>query len=161
MYREILTKAVIAKGETTISEKEEINTTHNISKVLGCWIINHEYELSSQDNKVFINGHCDSFLWYGLNNNTDSDLIKKTFNYQKEIPYSFTLESFPLTNQNEIKSQIINEPYCVSMTFNNQNINIEYKIKVAIEIIGETKIKIKVDDVIIDDKIDTNYMKDS
>ena len=159
MYREILTKAVIAKGETTINNHEEINTNSNISKVLGCWIINHKYELSTQNNKVFIDGCFDAYLWYGLNDNTDSDLIKKTFNYHQEIPYSFTLESFPLTNQNDIKSQIVNEPSCVSMTFNSQNINIEYKVKVVVEIIGETKIKIKVDDVIIDDNINTNYMK--
>ena len=46
------------------------------------------------------------------------------------------------------------------MTFLNDEISIEYSLKVAIDIIGETKIKIKVDDVIIEDSIDTNYMKD-
>ena len=46
------------------------------------------------------------------------------------------------------------------MSYDNSSISIEYISKVCIDIIGETKIKIKVDDIIVEDKINTNYMKD-
>ena len=46
------------------------------------------------------------------------------------------------------------------MSFDNNTINIEYISKVCIDIIGETNIKIKVDDIIVEEKINTNYMKD-
>ena len=160
MYREILTKAIIAKGETTINESETVLTNDEISKVLGCWIINHKYDVTSINNKVIVKGQFDAFLWYGKDNNTNSELIKKTFDYQSEIPYSFTLESYPLDDKCEIKCIIKNDPSCVSMTYKNNQIDIEYKIHIAIDIIGETKIKIKVDDIIIEDTINTDYMKD-
>lgn len=160
MYREILTKAIIAKGDNQIFNQETIKTNKDVSKVLGCWIINHKYEINCTNNIVKIIGQFDAFLWYGFNNNTDSDLIKKTFTYQSDIPYNFTIESYPIDDKCEIKSYIINEPSCKSMTFSNDDISIEYVLKVAIDIIGETKIKIKVDDVIIEDNIDINYMKD-
>ena len=160
MYREILTKAIIAKGEKTIKNKETILTEDNVSKVLGCWIINHKYEITTSNDIVYISGKFDAFLWYGKNNNTDSNLIKKTFTYKDEIPYSFTIESYPLDEKCEIKSKIETEPPCISMSFDNNTINIEYISKVCIDIIGETNIKIKVDDIIVEEKINTNYMKD-
>ena len=104
MYREILTKAIIAKGDNQIFNKETIKTNKEVSKVLGCWIINHKYEINSLNNIVKIKGQFDAFLWYGVNNNTDSDLLKQTFNYQSDIPYNFTLESYPLDDKCEIKN---------------------------------------------------------
>lgn len=160
MYREILTKAIVAKGEKTIKNKETILTEDNVSKVLGCWIINHKYEITTSNDIVYISGEFDAFLWYGKNNNTDSNLIKKTFTYKDEIPYSFTIESYPLDEKCEIKSKIETEPSCISMSFDNNTINIEYISKVCIDIVGETNIKIKVDDIIVEEKINTNYMKD-
>ena len=45
MYREILTKAIIAKGEKKINNKNSITIDQLISKVLGCWVINHSYNI--------------------------------------------------------------------------------------------------------------------
>ena len=45
MYREILTKAIIAKGKKNIKESLKCDVNNNVSKVLGCWIINHNNEV--------------------------------------------------------------------------------------------------------------------
>lgn len=39
--REIVTKAVVAKGKKVMHIAHEINTTANPYSILGCWIINH------------------------------------------------------------------------------------------------------------------------
>ena len=42
MYREIITKAIIAKGEKNIIDSHKIDFDYHISKALGCYIINHK-----------------------------------------------------------------------------------------------------------------------
>lgn len=160
MYREILTKAIIAKGEKTIQEKKAIDVHENVSKVLGCWIINHHHEVSLKDQSVYIEGHYDVYLWYGFNQDSDCGLHKETFCFSYEIPYTFTQETSKLSSLNQIKEYVIKNPSCTSMTFDHSLINIEIEVKYFIDIIGETKLKIKVDDVIIDQMINTDYMKE-
>ena len=40
--REIVTKAVIAKGRKIFRLKQVIPLENDIDKILGCWILNHE-----------------------------------------------------------------------------------------------------------------------
>lgn len=159
MYREILTKAIIAKGEKLIHESRTIDTNEAVSKVLGCWIINHSYVVKKDGQKVFIEGTYDAYFWYGYNNDTNCGLHNEKFNFEYEIPYTFTQEKIELTDSNEIKATTNKNPTCVAMNFDNSKINIEVDFKYSIDIIGETKLKIKVDDVVIDQMINTDYVK--
>ena len=42
-YREILAKAVVGRGNKKYTTKHVISVDKQISKTLGCWIINHQY----------------------------------------------------------------------------------------------------------------------
>ena len=128
--------------------------------MLGCWIINHEYKITHDDNIISICGSFDAFLWYGCDNNTNCKLAKQRYSYNETIPYSFTIESYPLNDKSEIHDNIITQPSCTSMKFANKTIYIDIESKVSVDIVGETKLKIKVDDVIVDQIINTNYVKD-
>lgn len=159
MYREILTKAIIAKGEKEIKEIKTIDTKNNVSKVLGCWIINHIHNIKRSNQKIFIVGCYDAYFWYGYNDNSACGLFYQKFDFEDEIPYMFSQESSELNEQNEIKDYVLKQPACTSMKFDNTNITIEIERKYSIDIIGETKLRIKVDDVIIDEMINTDYVK--
>ena len=161
MYREILTKAIIAKGKRKIIDTLKINTNNNISKVLGCWIINHKYEVYLNDQKTFIKGFYEAFLWYGHDNNSKCDLLKHTFEFNDEIPYNFTLEKSNLSNKNELLVYELLNPSASSMKYDNQELIVDVEREYEVDIIGETKIKIKVDEVIIDEIINTNYVNDN
>ena len=160
MYREILTKAIIAKGEKKIKNKNSITIDHLISKVLGCWVINHSYNIIKEKQKVFVEGKYEAYFWYGYNDDTACGLCNKTFSYKEEIPFTFTQEKITFDDNIEIKEYIDKLPTCISMTYNEKTMDIEVEINYSIDIIGETKLKIKVDDVIIDQMINTNYMND-
>ena len=160
MYREILTKAIIAKGEKTIKNKETILTEDSVSKVLGCWIINHKYNISLENQKIFVEGTYDVFYWYGFDDDTNCGLSSQTYSFKDEIPYSYTLEKIRLSDKCEIKDSESFNPSCSAMNYDNSIITINVIRKYALDIIGETKIKVKVDDVIIEDNIDTNYFKE-
>lgn len=159
MYREILTKAIIAKGEKEVKENKIITTDHKISKVLGCWIINHKHNVKRIQQKIIIEGSFEAYLWYGYNDNTACTLYCQTFNFEDEIPYMFSQEKIELNEQNDIKEYVLKQPTCVSMKFEGNNIMVDIEKKYSIDIIGETKLKIKIDDVIIDELINTDYVK--
>ena len=160
MYREILTKAIIAKANNTIEEKVSCETNKNISKILGCWIINHKYNISLENQKIFVEGTYDVFYWYGFDDDTNCGLSSQTYSFKDEIPYSYTLEKIRLSDKCEIKDSESFTPSCSAMNYDNSIITINVIRKYALDIIGETKIKVKVDDVIIEDNIDTNYFKE-
>ena len=42
------TKAIIAKGEKEITNQNDITIANKISRVLGCWIINHRFKGSNR-----------------------------------------------------------------------------------------------------------------
>ena len=160
MFREILTKAIVAKGEKTVVENVSIDTEKNISKILGCWIINHNYNITLDKQKIFVSGTYDVFYWFGYDDNTNCGLASKTYDFIDEIPYSYTLEKIVLNDTCQIKDSEKYPVNCCMMSYDNTIISIEVERKYLLDIIGETKIKVKVDDVIIDETIDTQYVKD-
>lgn len=161
MYREILTKAIIAKGEKEITDNIIMDVQENISKVLGCWIINHKNTINYKDNKIYITGSYQCHIWYGYDFDTSSALKVLNYEFNDEIPYNFTLESHELSEKNDFKSYVESSPSCTDMSFKDKNINLTIIRKYLIDIIGETKLKIKVDDVIIDSLLNTNYVKNN
>ena len=160
MFREILTKAIIANGTKTLTANISIDTNKNISKILGCWIINHNYSISLNNQRIYVSGTYDVYYWFGYDNNTNCGLVSKTYEFNDEIPYSFTLEKIELTDACQIKDCEKFTPNCFSMKYEGSVINIDVERKYSLDIIGETKIKVRVDDVIIDQNIDTQYVKD-
>lgn len=160
MYREILTKAIIAKGYKAIIDNHTFETHNNISKVLGCWIINHHHEVYILNQKVYIKGCYEANLWYGYDDNSKSTLLNKTFEFNDEIPYNFALEKSVLSEKNELIDYVDLEPSCSKMSFDSDKLLINIERSYKVDIIGETKIKIKIDDVIIDEMINTNYVNE-
>lgn len=159
MYREILTKAIIAKGQKTIIEEKTINTNQKISKVLGCWIINHKFDLIRKNQQIYVKGTYDVYFWFGYDNDSKCGLVNETYSFEDEIPYSYTLEKILLSDNSLIKSLENITPKCGKMEYDDSSIIIEVHRTYNIDIIGETKIKIKVDDILIDQQIDTQYVK--
>lgn len=161
MYREILTKAIIAKGEKTIQEERVVDVNAIVSKALGCWIINHVHSIKRENQKIFIEGSYDAYFWYGYNQDTACGLYNEKFTYSYEVPYTYTQETVELNQLSEIKETVVKKPTCISMNFDHSTMTIQVEFKFSIDIIGETKLKIKVDDVIIDQMINTDYVKDN
>ena len=136
MYREILTIAIIAKGEKQVLDNNSINVEKSISKVLGCWIINHNINVQIENQDIYICGSYDAYLWFGFNKNTDSDLIKTTITFKDLIPYTFSFTDEKLKDNNDVKEYIIIEPNCKSMTFKDDLINFEVERKISINELG-------------------------
>ena len=93
MYREIVTKAVIGKGKISNNSEAIIIPNNKVSKVLGCWIINHYFVNSYENGRVMAKGKYDLHVWYGFNDDADTCVHKQTIEYIEEyllkiLPYS-------------------------------------------------------------------------
>lgn len=160
LYREILTKAIIANGSKEINDSKEILVQDSISKVLGCYVLNHIHNVVVKNQDIYINGSYQVYYWYSFDNNTKCAICDNIYDFCDLIPYEFTVEKIEIDDKTEIKHYVSIPPSCTEMKFEGNKISINIKRKYEIDIIGETKLKVKTDDVIIDQKINTNYVKE-
>jgi len=79
--REIVTRAVVAKGKKIFRVNERINPTNDAFSILGCWVINHNFEAELKEKKVDLKGNFEVNVWYAYDNNTKTDIARSTINY--------------------------------------------------------------------------------
>lgn len=138
-YKEIVTKAVIGKGKKNYKNKYQFEVEQKPTTILGCWIINHNFQGKEINDKVEIIGSFDANIWYSYDNDTKTTVVTKTINYKEEESLS--------TSQKEIVNKDIiirslKQPTCISAKEEGNMINLEIEKELGIEIIGDTKVKI-------------------
>ena len=163
LYKEIVTKAVIGKGKKHYKNTYTINTDNTPNTVLGCWIINHKFEGVQEDNKIVINGSFDVNLWYSYDNDTKTTVITKTINYKEIV--SVNEKEKPDTDIKDIIVRSLKQPTCISAKENDKSINIEIEKELGVEIVGDTKVKIAIEEEedawdILDDDYDDEIDKE-
>ena len=84
-YKEIVTKAVIAKGKKLFTTNSTVKVENNPSTILGCWVINHNFNGVKSGDSIRINGSYDVNIWYSYDNDTKTQVIKETNNYSEVV----------------------------------------------------------------------------
>lgn len=141
--REIVTKAVVAKGKKLIHISHELNTTVHPYSILGCWIINHEFEASKRDNIVDVLGNLEVNIWYSTEENTKTDIIRETISYKKDIKIKKIVTNY-LKNSDDILAKILKHPKVTDARIVNDAILLEIEFEILAEVIGETKMQVTV-----------------
>ncbi len=144
-YKEIVTKAVIGKGKKTFKNKYNITVDDDIDTVLGCWVINHNLFGNNNNGSVLIQGNFDVNIWYSYDNNTKTNVITDRINYVENVKVGLKNEA-TLTNNSEIIIKSLRNPNCVDVNVEDNTINYEIEKELGIEIIGDTKVRIFVED---------------
>ena len=138
-YKEIVTKAVIAKGKKKYKNTYEISVNEKPTTVLGCWIINHNFEAHEDGDKITIDGSFDANIWYSYDNDTKTTVASKRITYTEH-------EKLNLPNTEILNKDIIvrslKQPTCISAKEDGNTINLEIEKELGIEIVGDTKVKI-------------------
>ena len=147
-YREIVTKAVIGKGKKKYINTYEIEVSETPSTILGCWIINHNFEAKEQNDKILINGSFDANVWYSYDNDTKTTVASKKITYNEEEKLS--VDAKDVVNK-DIIIRSLKQPTCTSATFEGNTIKLDIEKELGIEIVGDTKVKISS----VDDEDDT------
>ncbi len=163
LFKEIVTKAVIGKGKKHYKNTYTINTDNTPNTVLGCWIINHKFNGEQENNKIVINGSFDVNLWYSYDNDTKTTVITKTINYKEVV--SVNEKEKADTDIKDIIVRSLKQPSCVSAKENEKSIEIEIEKELGVEIVGDTKVKIAIEEDedawdILDDEVDEKVEKE-
>ena len=141
--REIVTRAVVAKGKKIFNLVETINTMEKPYSILGCWIINHEFEASKINEVVKLDGEFEVNIWYSKNNNSKTDIIRETISYKKEITTKTVVKNY-LENTDDILARIIQHPTVTNAKIMDDKVVLDITFEIIAEIIGETKMKVTV-----------------
>lgn len=143
-YKEIVTKAVLGKGKKIYKNTYSVNTETKPDTVLGCWVINHKFEGKEVGGKTEINGSFDVNLWYSYDNDTKTSVITKNIPYTEVVQVK-QKESTD-SNTKDIIVRCLKGPSCISAKENGNAIDVEIEKELGVEIVGDTKVKIAIED---------------
>lgn len=139
-YREIVTKAVIAKGKKTFINNDSVTLDNSPSTVLGCWVINHNFRGTKNADTISIDGSYDVNIWYSYDNDTKTDVVKVTNNYN-EIVHMREVNTDTLNEEIIIRS--LKQPNCIKTEIVNNKINYSIEKELGVELVGDVKVKIE------------------
>lgn len=141
--REIVTKAVIGKGKKLIRINSDIETSCNINSILGCWIINHNFNAILDEDKVNIQGKYEINVWYSENNNTETNILKEVIEYNEIIKTRQIVDDIDKDSRDVIV-KTIQKPTCVNAEITDNGVCVHVIVEMIAEIIGETKMIVTV-----------------
>ncbi|MBQ7105737.1 MAG: outer spore coat protein CotE [Bacilli bacterium] len=143
-YKEIVTKAVIGKGKKNFTSSNTIKPENNPTTILGCWVINHTFKGQKENDKIRINGSYDINVWYSYDNNTKTDVVRKSDMYEEVV----LLKDKGINDieNEEIIVRSLKQPTVISAEVIDGDISYTIEKELGIELVGNTKVKIAVDE---------------
>ena len=164
-YKEIVTKAIIGKGKKYFKNGYSLEVSEQPTTVLGCWVINHNFKGYKINDKIGVEGSYDVNIWYSYDNDSKTTVVNKKVTYNDLFNVKIK-DDVELTSDTDIIVRSLKQPNCTSVNIEeNGNISFDIEKELGIEIIGETKVKIKIEDEeepwdLIEDDIDEEVMEE-
>ncbi|MBB5171992.1 outer spore coat protein CotE [Texcoconibacillus texcoconensis] len=144
-YREIITKAVCGKGRKFSQASHTMSPSEKPTSILGCWIINHQYDAEKKGDAIEVNGRYDINIWYSYSNNTQTDVATETVSYTDIVPLVMHDENV-LSDDLEVIARAIQQPNTLEALVepNGYDVSVEVEREFIVEVVGETKISVYV-----------------
>ncbi len=158
-FKEIVTKAVIGKTKKSFKEELSIGTEASVNTVLGCWVINHTFSGHNDQGKVNIEGSYDINVWYSYDNNTKTNVLVRNFIY-KDIVNVRLKNDNTLDNSNEIIVRSLSAPSVTDVKVVGNSIKLNVEKELGVEIVGDMKVRIAVEDDYDDYERDDSEVKE-
>ena len=170
-YKEIVTKAVVSKGKKLFTTNHSV-TVNNPSTVLGCWVINHNFNGTKNGNSIIIDGSYDVNIWYSCDNDTKTEVVRESNKYH-EVVHMRNVDDI---DGEEIIVRSLKQPNPIKVEIEGNNINYVIEKELGIELVGDIKVKIDVneeddnwDEIVeeskieeaIDNEVKENYIDDN
>lgn len=143
-YREIITKAVVAKGRKFTKSHHTICPDNSPSSILGCWIINHTYEAMKVGKKVEITGYYDINVWYSYDDNTRTEVVTERVEYCDVVKLKY--RDPDCLDDHDVIARVLQQPNCIEAVIspNGNKIIVHVEREFIVEVIGETTICVEV-----------------
>ena len=145
-FKEIVTKAVIGKVKKTSTNDFEVNPTEKATTVLGCWVINHAFKGTMEnDNMVIINGSFDVNVWYSFDDDHKTTVVTERFDYVDKL--NIQLNDEIKDNKNpEIIIKCLKQPTVTNVKIDKDIIKLSIEKELGVEVVGDALVKISVED---------------
>jgi len=144
-FREIVTKAVIGKAKKTSGNEYSVQTENAPDTVLGCWVINHNFNGTSNFGSVIVNGEFDVNVWYSYDNDTKTAVSTKRFSYNERMNVPLKHDTV-LDNNSEILVRSLKQPTVTNVEIKNGVVGLTIEKELGVEIVGNTKVKVSVEE---------------
>lgn len=145
-YKEIVTKAIVGKGKKFFKNNYSIEVTDKPTTVLGCWVINHKFKGYKTGEKIGVDGSFDVNIWYSYDNDSKTTVVNKKIDYNDLFNVRIR-ENADLTGDTDIIVRTLKQPSCSRVDIDETGvINFDIEKELGVEIVGETKMKIAIED---------------
>lgn len=155
--REIVTKAIIAKGKKIVKKKEVIQLEVDPFSILGCWVINSQFTAKRQGTIATINGNFELDIWFSTENNSKTELVKRNVTYKVSIATQNVVDDY-IQNSEDVIVRMSKQPKCGNVKISGNKIETEISFELIAEIIGETIVKVNVFNT--EDNWDNNFINE-
>ena len=124
----------------------------------------HKFKGSEVGGHIVIDGSFDVNIWYSYDHDTKTTVITKTLNYSENV--SVRQRETTDSSTKDIIVRSLKQPNCINAKENGKSINIDIEKELGVEIVGDTKVKIAIEedeepwDIIDDSTYDDNISKD-
>lgn len=169
-FKEIVTKTIVGKGRKTFKKEYNLTPENTPNTVLGCWVINHTFSGTNNNNEVLVNGSFDVNVWYSYDNNSKTAVTTRNFTYTENMRLRVK-DVDALSNSNEIIVRSLKQPTVQDVSIKGNNVHLSIEKELGVEIVGEGKVKIAIEedelpwDDIYDEEspeeIKEDYLKDN
>lgn len=105
----------------------------------------HTFNGINNGGKVLVNGSYDINIWYSYDNNTKTNVLVKRFNYQDTMNVKIK-ENGDFSNTSDIIVRSLNQPSVTDVSVDGSNINLTVHKEMGVEIVGDTKVRVSVED---------------
>lgn len=142
--RQIVAKAVVAKGKKRIECEDFLKPPNPPSNILGCWVINHQYSAKKIGKTVEISGKFDVNVWYAYNQHSKTAVYSETIPYRDKIKLHYRDED--AIDSNDLKVHVLQHPNCLEAVISEdaEKIKVTIEREFLVEVVGETKFCISV-----------------
>ena len=149
-FKEIVTKAVIGKAKKTSSNSFSLTPEEIPNTVLGCWVINHSFSgTKGAKGTVTVNGTFDVNVWYSYDEDKKTAVTTKKFSYSDSMNVPLK-ESHNINDATDIIVRCLKQPTVSSVDVKDNQVNLEIEKEMGVEIVGDTKVRISVEDTFDD-----------
>lgn len=165
-FKEIVTKAIIGKAKKTSTNEFMLTPELRPDTILGCWVINHRFNGANNGGIVNLEGSFDVNVWYSYDNDTKTAVSTGTFSYQDKMPVRLK-DNTALTNKEEIIVRSLKQPTVTNVSVNDGIVKLNVEKELGVEIIGDTKIKVSIEEdeddyeIVTDEEIMTDKDEDA
>ena len=165
-FKEIVTKTVVGKGRKIFKSNHSLTPENTPNTVLGCWVINHNFNGTNRKNEVTVNGTFDVNVWYSYDNDSKTAVTTRSYSYTENLRLRVK-DYDSLNNENEIIVRSLKQPTVQDVSIKGNEVYLSIEKELGVEIVGESKVKIAIlddelpwDEVEEDIEVEEEYIKE-